>query len=190
MPSFSVATQNPLNPQPAIVRAAGHNEHAAIADLMLRANREYRTQPPVRIYEAYMKDLRALVGSRADKDFLVAEADGRLLGTVAFYRDASRQGYNLPPEWAGMRVLAVDPEARGRGVGRQLTEACVLSAWRIGRAVMSLHNSEFQSAARKLYLQMGFQRCPQYDFNVGDLPDLDLKGERLAIDAFFLHLKR
>src|SRR5213594_4356193 len=102
MPSFSVATQNPLNPQPAIVRAAAHNEHAAIADLMLRANREYRTQLPVRIYEAYMKDLRALVGSWADKDFLVAEADGRLLGAVVFYRDASLQGLNLPREWASM----------------------------------------------------------------------------------------
>jgi hypothetical protein len=44
--------------------------------------------------------------------------------------------------------------------------------------------------ARKLSLTMGFQRCPQYDFDVGDLPALDLKGERLAIDAFCLNLKR
>jgi GNAT superfamily N-acetyltransferase len=190
MPSFSVATQNPLSPQPAIVRAAAVNEHAAIADILLRANREYRTQLPVRIFDAYMRDLRELVASRQDKDFLVAEENGRLLGAVAFYRDASREGVGLPHEWAGMRALAVDLEARGRGIGRQLAEACVLWAWRIGRAVMSLHNAEFQTAARKLYLQMGFQRCPQYDFNVGDLPDLDLKGERLAIDAFCLDLKR
>jgi hypothetical protein len=44
--------------------------------------------------------------------------------------------------------------------------------------------------ARKLYLTMGFQRCPQYDFDLGDQPSLDLKGERLAIDAFCLDLKR
>ena len=190
MPSFSVATQNPLNQQAAIVRAAAFNEHPVVADILLRANREYRTQLPVRIYDAYMRDLRELVASRADKDFLVAEVDGRLLGAVAFYRDASLQGWKLPHEWAGMRALAVDPEARGRGIGRQLAEACVLWAWRIGRAVISLHNSEFQAPARKLYLQMGFQRCPQFDFNVGDLPDLNLKGERLAIDAFCLDLKR
>src|ERR1051325_1041385 len=89
MPSFSVATQKPLNPQPAIVRAAAFNEHAAIADILLRANREYRTQLPVRIYDAYMRDLRELMASRADKDFLVAEADGRMLRAVVFYRDAS-----------------------------------------------------------------------------------------------------
>jgi GNAT superfamily N-acetyltransferase len=188
MPSFSVATRNPLNPQPAIVRAVGFTEHAAVADILLRANREHRTQLPARIYDAYMRDLRELVASRADKDFLVAEADGRLLGAVAFYRDASLQGWNLPHEWAGMRALAVDPEARGRGIGRQLAEACVLWAWRIGRAVIGLHNAEVQAAARKLYLKMGFQRCPQFDFDVGDLPGL--KGERLAIDAFCLDLKR
>jgi GNAT superfamily N-acetyltransferase len=190
MPHFAIANQNPLTQPAAIVRAAGLNEHAAIADLMLRSNREYRSVLPVRIYEAYMRDLRGLVASWADKDFLIAESDGRMLGAVAFYRDASCQGWKLPQEWAGLRALAVDPEMRGRGIGRQLAEACVLWAWRIGRQVLCLHNAEFQIAARKLYLTMGFERCPQYDFNVGDLPDLALKGERLAIDAFRLDLKR
>jgi hypothetical protein len=71
-----------------------------------------------------------------------------------------------------------------------LTEACVLRAWRIGRSAIALHNAAFQSAARRLYLAMGFEHCPQFDFDVADLPDLDLKGERLAIDAFRLNLKR
>jgi len=174
MPHFAVATRNPPSQPAAIVRVAGLDEHAAIIDLMLRANRGYRGVLPARIYDAHMRDLRALAASWADKDFLVAESDRRLLGAVAFYRDASCQGHGLPREWAG----------------RQLAEACVLWAWRIGRQVLGLHNAEFQGAARRLYCSMGFQRCPQYDFNVGDLPDLDLKGERLAIDAFCLDLKR
>jgi GNAT superfamily N-acetyltransferase len=190
MPNFAIADRDPLLQPAAIVRAAGFNEHAAVADLILRSNREYRGILPVRIYDAYMRDLRELVANWADKDFLVAESDGRLLGAVAFYRDASCQDCNFPKEWAGLRALAVDPEMRGRGVGRQLTEACVLRAWRIGRSVICLHNAEAQSTARKLYLAMGFQRCPQYDFNVADLPELELKGERLAIDAFRLDLKR
>ncbi|HEV8390658.1 MAG TPA: GNAT family N-acetyltransferase [Dongiaceae bacterium] len=190
MPHFAIASRTPLAQPAAIVRVAALHEHAAIADLMLRANRDYRTVLPARIYDAYMRDLRALVAHWSDKDFLIAESDKRLLGAVAFYRDASHQGHGLPQEWAGIRALSVDPEARGRGIGRQLAEACVLWAWRIGRQVLSLHNAEFQSAARKLYLSMGFQRCPQYDFNVGDSPELDLKGERLAIDAFCLDLKR
>ena len=190
MPRFIVANHHPPTPSAAIVRAAAPREQAAILDLLLRANRDYRAVLPTRIFDAYMRDLRMLAAAWADKDFLVADSDGALLGVVAFYRDASVQGLGLPAEWAGLRALAVDPEARGRGVGRQLAEACVLRAWRLGRQSIALHSAEFQEVARKLYLTMGFQRCPQHDFNVGDLSGLDLKGERLAIDAFCLSLKQ
>jgi GNAT superfamily N-acetyltransferase len=190
MPHFAIVSQNPLTQPAAIVRTAGPREQPAISDLLLRSNWEYRKTLPARIHGAYLRDLHALAADWTDKDFLIAESDGNLLGAVAFYRDASCQGYGLPQEWAGLCALAVDPDARGRGIGRQLTEACVLRAWRIGRRVIALHNAEFQAAARKLYLAMGFQRCPQYDFNVGDLPTLDPKGECLAIDAFYLNLKR
>ena len=123
MPHFIIANRHPPTPPAAIVRAAGQREQAAVLDLLLRANRDYRKVLPVRIYDAYMRDLRALAADWTDKDFLIAESDGALLGVVAFYRDASVQGLGLPPEWAGLRALAVDPEARGRGVGRQLAEA-------------------------------------------------------------------
>jgi GNAT superfamily N-acetyltransferase len=187
----SVIANNHLPTQPAaIVRAAGLREQSVVTDLLLRAHRDYRKVLPARLYDAYMRDLRAVAANWSDKDFLIAESDGALLGAVAFYRDASCQGVGLPAEWAALRGLAVDPEARGRGIGRQLAEACVLRAWRLGRQFIALHSAEFQEVARKLYLTMGFQRCPQYDFDVGDLPELDLKGERLAIDAFCLNLKR
>jgi GNAT superfamily N-acetyltransferase len=190
MPRFVIANRHPLTQPAAIVRAAGLREQAVVTDLLLRANRDYRKVLPTRLYDAYMRDLRALAADWADKDFLIAESDGALLGAVAFYRDASVQGHSLPREWAGLRALSVDPEARGRGIGRQLAEACVLRAWRLGRQFLALHSAEFQEVARKLYLTMGFQRCPQYDFDLGDQPALDLKGERLAIDAFCLNLKR
>ncbi len=137
-----------------------------------------------------MRDLRALCATTGAGEFMVAESDGRLVGAVAFYREASSQGLGLPQEWSGLRALAVEPDARGRGIGRQLAEACALRAWRIGRRAIGLHNAAFQVAARQIYLALGFVRCPQYDFNAGDLPGLDLKGERLAIDAFRLDLKR
>ncbi len=174
----------------AIVRKAAPAEHATIAALLLRANREFKEALPARIYDAYLHDLHELAAATDGPEFMVAECAGHLVGAVAFYREAGREGWGLPQEWAGMRALAVDPKARGRGIGRQLAEACVLRAWRIGRRVIALHNCAFQQAARRLYLTMGFVRCPQFDFDAGDLPDLDLKGERLAIDAFCLDLKR
>jgi GNAT superfamily N-acetyltransferase len=188
MPHFVIANRHPLTQPAAIVRAAGLREQAVVTDLLLRANRDYRKVLPTRLYDSYARELRALAADWTDKDFLIAEQDGALLGAVAFYRDASSQGHGMPHEWAALRALAVDPEARGRGIGRQLAEACVLRAWRMGRQFLALHTAEFQDVARKLYHSMGFQRCPQYDLTVGDQPDL--KGERIAIDAFCLNLKR
>lgn len=188
MPRFVIANRHPLTQPAAIVRAAGLREQAVVTDLLLRANRDYRKVLPTRLYDAYARELRALAADWSDKDFLIAEQDGALLGAVAFYRDASVQGRGMPREWASLRALAVDPAARGRGIGRQLAEACVLRAWRIGRQMLALHSAAFQEVARKLYLSMGFQRCPQFDFNLGDQPDLN--GEQLAIDAFCLNLKR
>lgn len=190
MPHLAIVNRTPPAQPAAVVRAAALDEHAAIADLLLRANIEYRKILPAAIYDDYIRGLRGLTASWSDKDFLIAESDGRLLGAVAFYRDASCIGGDLPPEWAGLRALAVDPRARGRGIGRQLAETCVLRAWRIGRQMLCLHNAGFQHAARTLYLAIGFQRCPQYDFTVADPPGRDHTGERLVIDAFCLNLRR
>ncbi len=150
MPRFAIASRTPLAQPAAIVRAAARDEYAAIADLLRRANQEYRTIVPAPLFDDYMRNLEALTATWADKDFLIAESDGKLLGAVAFYREASKIGFDLPQEWAGLRALAVDPDARGRGIGRHLTEACVLRAWRIVRAAICQHNTALQSAARKL----------------------------------------
>lgn len=187
MPRFAVASRAPLAEPAPIVRPAGFHEHAAIGDLLLRANREHRTLVSAEVFDSYMDNLSMLARRGADRDFLVAESEGRLLGAVAFYREASTIGFNLPQEWAALRALAVDPAARGRGIGRQLTEACALRAWRIGRAAICLHNAAIQSTARKLYLSMGFARCPQYDIDTVDL--FDAAGERIAVEAFCLDLR-
>ena len=178
------------------VRAARPNEHDAIVALLLDANREYRAVLPARVFYAYMQNLRELVADAVARELMVAELNGHILGTIAFHPDASRQSWGLPKGWAGLRALAVDPTARGRGIGRQLAEACVLRAWRIGAPVACLHTSAFHRAARRLYQGMGFVRSPDHDLNVsdvaaggGDGPRDDPRGERLVIEAYRLDLK-
>lgn len=172
-----------------LVRTARRDEHDAIVALLEDANREYRDVLPTRVYYAYLRTLRDLVADEAARDLMVADLNGHILGTVAFHPDASRQSWGLPKDWAGIRALAVDPTARGRGIGRQLAEACVLRAWRIGAAVCCLHTSAFHGTARRLYGGMGFVRCPQYDLDVSDVPGVDARGERLVIEAFRLDLR-
>ena len=173
--------------QPA-VRAAAFEERAAIGDLLVRANLEYRTLVSAAIVDDYLESLRSLTQDWADKEFLVVESGGKLVGTVTLYPDASAIRADLPPVWAGLRALAVDPDARGRGVGRQLTEACVRHAARLDRPAICLHNAALQRAARALYLSLGFERCPQFDRGGSDL--LDAAGAPITVEAFRLNLKR
>ena len=52
----------------------------------------------------------------------------------------------------------VDPDARGLGAGRALTEACVARARRDRAPEIALHTSPIMTVALPMYLRMGFVR--------------------------------
>lgn len=177
------------------VRYAEPAEFDDVAALLLRANEQYRTAMPPAIFRAYRENLRGLAldpAAHDDCELLVIDAAGRnarsLLGTVTVFPDAAGEGLGLPKGWAGLRALAVDPSARGYGLGRLLSEAAIGRARAIGAPVICLHNAAFQVAARRLYLDLGFVRCPQYDFDAADMPGFSPNGERMAVEAFALRL--
>ncbi len=174
-----------------MVRYAEPAEFDDVADLLLRANREYRDVVPAAIYRAYTANLRALMSEPEmleQCEILVAGSSGAVLGCIAFYPDAGLEGLNWPKGWAGLRALAVDPSARGMGLGRRLAEAAIGRARALGSPVVCLHNAAFQAPARKLYLDLGFVRCPQYDFDAADVPAFSPNGDRMAVEAFALRL--
>jgi ribosomal protein S18 acetylase RimI-like enzyme len=54
----------------------------------------------------------------------------------------------------------VSPDARGRGVGRRLMDACIEMARAAGKRRLTLNTTEDMAAARALYEGMGFSRRP------------------------------
>jgi ribosomal protein S18 acetylase RimI-like enzyme len=54
-------------------------------------------------------------------------------------------------------MLVVEPAARGRGIGRRLTEACITRAKCDGASVIALHTSPAMQVALAMYLKMGFE---------------------------------
>ncbi|MFJ4324944.1 GNAT family N-acetyltransferase [Streptomyces tricolor] len=87
------------------------------------------------------------------REFLVAEADGRILGYIRLTRPT--------PLASNAHVLtvqgfAVADEARGRGIGRALVRAAVAEARRRGARRLTLRVLAHNTPARSLYEAEGF----------------------------------
>lgn len=108
----------------------------------------------------------------------VASAQGSeaepLLGAVTFVGEMQDYGAESSAtqltHTGGIRLLAVDPAARGGGVGRALTEACISRAIALGHSQVALHTTNTMKVAWGLYERMGFERSTDLDFDQGPLP--------------------
>ena len=151
------------------VREAREPDHPAVRALLAAAYRQYEPAMPPGGLEYYLGDLLDLDSRAGVGQLLVAEARGRLAGTVTFFPDAAVEGLGWPHGWAGLRALGVDPALRGRGIGRRLVRECLDRARLLGVPVLCLHTAAFMTAAVALYEAMGFERAPTYDFDPRDL---------------------
>lgn len=101
----------------------------------------------------------------------IAEGDGIPLGTVSLVRDSDELGK--------LRLLIVEPSARGLGIGRQLVSTCVDFARSAGYARLTLWTQSILTAARLIYGHAGFhlvRAVPHRSFGC------DLVGEDWEMD--------
>jgi ribosomal protein S18 acetylase RimI-like enzyme len=102
------------------------------------------------------------------------DAQDRLLGGVVYFGDMAHYGSGGTAgsltHASGIRLLGVAPAARGHGVGRALTEACIQRARGRGHARVVLHTTRAMQVAWGMYERLGFERAPELDFMQGELP--------------------
>jgi DNA-binding MarR family transcriptional regulator/GNAT superfamily N-acetyltransferase len=132
-------------------------------------------------YEALIAD----IAGRFLRDFkpgretcFVAERAGEIVGSV-FAVEESR-------DVAKLRLLYVEPSARGQGVGRRLVDACINFARQKAYARLDLWTNDILTAARAIYESAGFEligeerhRSFGHDL-VGQTWSLDLSQTRAA----------
>jgi DNA-binding MarR family transcriptional regulator/GNAT superfamily N-acetyltransferase len=128
-------------------------------------------------YEALVARIVADYAARADRTgeaAWIAEVGGERAGCV-FCMRKSRQT-------AQLRLLLVEPAARGLGVGGRLVDECVAFARRAGYREIVLWTNDVLHAARRIYQRAGFElagSAPHHSFGH------DLVGQdwRLALDG-------
>ena len=94
---------------------------------------------------------------RAHERAWIAEVDGRRAGSIFCTR--------RDDEVAQLRMLFVEPGARGLGIGALLVDECMAFARAAGYRSMLLWTTNVLTAARRLYRRAGFELVGQEPFH-------------------------
>ena len=160
-----------------IIRTAKPGEFEEIGKLMVQVYSQLEGFPKESVQPDYYKML-ANIGELTKKpntELLVAvSSDGKIGGAVIYFSDMKFYGSGgtatKEQNASGFRLLAVDPTARGQGVGKLLSIECIRKAKEHKNSQVVIHTTKAMQVAWKMYENLGFKRSKDLDFMQEELP--------------------
>jgi GNAT superfamily N-acetyltransferase len=163
------------------LRDARETDRDTIRAVTLGAYEDYATQW---FWETYQQNILSTLNDIHPAEQIVAEYAGRIVGAVLLYPIGTvverPDVGSIRTDAPEIRLLAVAPTARGRGVGRALVQECIRRAHQSGASMLTLHTTDVMQPALRLYTQIGFVRAPELDFH--PTPDITVKGYCLRLE--------
>lgn len=163
------------------VRRAQAHEYEEIGLLTLAGFGH--TGPDARLPDQDRLDLLLDASGRDEQGVLLVAEDtdhDQLLGTATVLPNGVPYARQAQDGEAEIRLLAVDPLARGRGVAWQLLEEAALVADLWGSQALVLDTASSNVRSRKLYDGFGYERQPWRDVaRESSRPDLVVYAQRL-----------
>jgi ribosomal protein S18 acetylase RimI-like enzyme len=165
-----------MSDQSYVIRNANPSEFSEIGKLMVNVYSQLDGFPKEAEQPNYYKML-ATVGELTNKPetkLLVAVSPAnKIAGAVVYFGDMKYYGSGgmaiQEKNSAGFRLLAVSNEARGKGIGKLLTQECIRKAKEKSLSQMIIHTTKAMQTAWKMYESIGFKRSEDLDFVQGEL---------------------
>jgi predicted N-acetyltransferase YhbS len=164
-----------------VVREARPDDDAVVGEILVTGylTRYAQKMPEVVLTERRIAELRDVASKRKGALVLVAELDGKVVGTVAVWRPRAPESEAWLPEACDLRHLAFDPLVQGRGLSGPLLDEAERRARAMGAKYVCLHVRRGNKGVASLYMRRGYIRAPE--------GDLDL--QEVLLDAYYLPLR-
>ncbi|MEK5235527.1 GNAT family N-acetyltransferase [Paenibacillus sp. FSL L8-0470] len=166
-----------------IIRDAAESEREAIAEVLLSAYSQYSAGMPEPQWEAYRNSILDSVHGNAPFARIIAETGQQIVGSALLFT-SSETAYGKPElgiHSPVLRLLAVSPDVRGRGVAALLIREAARRSRELGASTLNLHTSDMMVSAIRLYERLGFKRHFETDIINGNTL---VKGFRLDLQSF------
>lgn len=166
MPARNTDTHTPGRTVTVLVRDADPADRADLREVVEAAYRPFGRVLPPAVFGGLLADVLDFDRHARRGQLLVAEVDGRIRGSAAFYPNSFSHGMGWPRGWVGGRALAVHPDARRQGAARALLTACEQRARILGARTFAFHTAGSMVEAIALYEGLGYCRIPPFDIDL------------------------